>query len=72
MLSSEYTALHLLRAREQQLQRDVERIRVARERQAQAQAELGGMTSAGAGSTLSRVVRALVARRRSEAQPACQ
>jgi hypothetical protein len=72
MLSSEYTDTRLLRAREEQLQRDVERIRVARERAAESLAARDGGTTHAGKNKLARAYAALFARTHREAQPACQ
>lgn len=72
MMSSEYTDTRLLRAREEQLQRDVERIRVARERQAESLAAQGGVATSPGRNKLARAFAALFARSDREAQPACR
>jgi hypothetical protein len=69
-MSSEYTSLVLLRAREEQLQQNAERFRVIKERQAELLARQGH--AAPRESLAARAFTAIFSRRRQEAQPACQ
>ena len=62
MLSSEYTSTVLLRAREEQLQRDVERTRVQREREAELLATHDTWARRSAGSAIQRALASLLPR----------
>jgi hypothetical protein len=68
MLSSEYTSTVLLRAREEQLQRDAERVRVQRERQAEWQAAHGAPARRSARSVIERALTSLSPRPRRVAE----
>jgi hypothetical protein len=72
MLSSEYTDTRLLRSREAQLQRDVERIRVARERRAELLSEHGGAAPKAGKNIIARAFGALFTRSSRELQPVCR
>lgn len=70
MMSSEYTSLVALRAREEELQRNAERFRVIEERQAELLAEPGHRSPRE--SLAARAFTAIFSRRRQESEPACQ
>jgi hypothetical protein len=72
MMSSEFTSLVVLRAREEELQRNAERFRVIKERQAELLAEHGHAASREGESLAARAFSAIFSRRRQEAEPVCQ
>ena len=72
MMSSEYTSLVVLRAREEELQRNAERFRVVKERQAELLAEPGHGSPRERESLAARAFTAIFSRRQQESEPACQ